>query len=311
MTGGAGFIGSHIVDRLVSDGAEVTVLDNISSGYLANISHYSDNCKVKVIIGDILNNGLLRRLLRDSDAVIHLAAVVGATRSFEDPILTNEVNAAGTLHLLKASLEERVSRVIFASSSAVYGRSDPLPIDEDTATRPFSPYAISKITGEYYCEAFHQMYGLDTVCLRYFNVYGPRQADDKYGGVIPIFTSMIAEGRAPIIYGDGEQTRDFVNVRDVVEATILALENPHISGEVFNIGTGAPVSINQLAFVLAQIMGIKVTTKHSPERLGELRHSHASIKKAARILEYMPKVTLEEGLVELVKWHMKRLKGRV
>ncbi len=309
VTGGVGFIGSHIVDRLLAEGAEVTILDNLSNGYLANIAHHEGDSRVQIVVGDIRKKELLKRLLRRSDAVIHLAALVSLTRSFKDPVLTNEINATGTLHLLNACLDEGVSRIVYASSSTVYGNSESLPKDEDMAPRPSSPYAVSKMTGESYCLAFHQTYGLETACLRYFNVYGPRQNDDLYSGIIPVFISNLSEGNRPIIYGDGEQTRDFVYVDDVVEASLLALEKPGIGGEILNIGTGMPVSINQLTKTLNHIMNTSTEPKYGLKRSGDIRHTYANIEKAAKILGYSPKVTLEDGLREMIKLHMLRIQG--
>jgi len=307
LTGGAGFIGSHILDRLLAEGAEVTVLDNLSSGYLANISSHRGDSRVHLVVGDIRNVELLRRLVGGVDAVIHLAAIVSVPRSFEEPTLTNEVNATGTLNLLNACIEGGVKRFMYASSSAVYGSSRALPKVEDMKPMPASPYAVSKMIGESYCIAFNRIYGLETVCLRFFNVYGPRQGDGPYSGVIARFISRLIEGRQPVIYGDGRQTRDFTYVSDVVDASMLALEKPSVGGEVFNIGTGVPVSINGLAERLGEIVGVQVEPKYWPDRPGDIRHSYASIKKASRILGYSPKVALDEGLRRVVEWYLGRM----
>ncbi len=307
VTGGAGFIGSHIVDRLLSEHFEVTLIDNLTSGSLENVEHHRNRENFHFIRGDILNLDLVRSALKCVDAVFHEAALVSVTRSVEDPVLANKVNVKGTLTLLKACLESDVRRFIYASSSSVYGESEALPKRESLLPQPISPYGVSKLAAESYVKVFHKVYGLETVCLRYFNVYGSRQKFGPYSGVITIFINRLLRGQTPIIYGDGEQTRDFTNVMDVVDANMLALMKQSAVGEIFNVASGVATSVNQLASMLQEITGKKnLTPTHTDPRLGDIRHSYADINKAKKILGHHPKVQLREGLIKLVNWFTKR-----
>lgn len=310
VTGGAGFIGSHIVDRLLPAGFEVIVIDNLCTGKLENISSHQTRKDFHFIQGDIRNLDLINNTLRDVDAVFHEAALVGVSTSVENPILTNEVNVTGTLNLLKACLDSGVKRFIYTSSAAVYGDTETLPHRESLLPKPISPYGVSKLAAESYAKVFHEVYGLETVCLRCFNVYGPRQTYGPYSGVITIFINQLLDNQSPIIQGDGEQTRDFVNIQDVVDASILALTRKSAVGEVFNIGRGVATSINQVASMLQEITGkTRLKLIHTNPRKGEIRHSYADITKARKVLRYDPKVDLEEGLTQLVKWYtLKKLK---
>jgi UDP-glucose 4-epimerase len=302
VTGGAGFIGSHLVDRLIKDGYEVVVLDNFFSGEIKNIKHHPDSRRFHLVRGDVRNPGDVREAVKNVDAVFHLAAVVSVPLSIENPSLVNDVNVRGTLNLLEASLKADVKRFVYASSCAVYGEADTLPINERHPTSPISPYAASKLAAEYYCKVFYENYGLDTTCLRYFNVYGPRQAKNSYSGVITQFIDRLRQRKPPIIYGDGGQTRDFVHVKDVVEANMLVLGCQHCAGEVINVGTGKPTTINQLAKVLMEMFGeTSAKPEYAPPRVGDIRNSYADISKAERILGYKPKVTLEKGLRLLIQ----------
>jgi len=307
VTGGAGFIGSHVVDRLLSDGFEVVAIDNLCAGRLENLAHCQNREDFHLIQGDVRDFGLVKRVVRDVDVVFHEAALVSVNRSVEDPVLTNEVNVTGTLTLLKACLGSGVRRFIYGSSSSVYGEAETLPKHEGLMPQPISPYAVSKLAAESYVKVFHKVYGLETVCLRYFNVYGSRQTYGPYSGVITIFMNRLLSDQPPVIYGDGEQTRDFVDVRDVVDASMLALTNRGAVGEVFNIGTGVATSINQLAGMLREIAGkIDLKPVYENPRPGDIRHSLADIGKAKKILGYYPKVSLREGLSNLVDWYTKR-----
>jgi len=307
VTGGAGFVGSHIVDRLLSEGFEVTVIDNLYAGRLENIAHYQTKEDFHFIQGDVWNFELVKRVMKDVDVVFHEAALVSVTRSVENPVLTNEVNVTGTLTLLQACLDSSVGRFIYASSSSVYGETETLPKHEGLTPQPISPYAVSKLAAESYVKVFHEVYGLETMCLRYFNVYGARQTYGPYSGVITIFMNRLLSDQPPIIYGDGEQTRDFTNVQDVVDANMLALTNKSAVGEVFNIATGVATTINQLAKVLREITGkLDLKPVYTNPRFGDIRHSFADISKAKKILGYYPKVSLREGLANLVKWYTKR-----
>ena len=307
VTGGAGFIGSHIVDRLLDEGFKVRVLDNLSTGEKKNLAQHQNNKSFQFIEGDIRNFDLVKNTVKGVDAVFHEAALVSVTRSVEDPILSNEVNITGTVNLLKASVDAHVKRFVYASSCAVYGDTETLPNHENLAPKPLSPYAVEKLAAEKYAKVFHNVYGLETVSLRYFNVYGPRQKYGPYSGVISIFINRLLENKPPIICGDGEQTRDFINVKDVVEANMLALSKRKAVGEVFNISTGEATTINKLTETIQKIMG-KTSLKpvHAEPRPGDIKHSYGDITKARRNLEYEPKVQLEKGLNELIKWYSKQ-----
>ncbi|MGB9854638.1 MAG: SDR family NAD(P)-dependent oxidoreductase, partial [Candidatus Bathyarchaeales archaeon] len=254
VTGGAGFIGSHVVDRLLREGFDVVVLDSLRSGSLSNIGYHMGDDNFEFIRGDIRDAGLVGDLVRDVDYVVHLAALVSVPESVRDPDLAYDINVKGTLNLLKASVDCGVKRFVYASSCAVYGNAERLPIKEDCLTRPELPYGFSKLTAENYVRKYFEDFGLETVCLRYFNVYGLRQAYSDYSGVITQFLNCIERGFPLVVFGDGEQTRDFVYVDDVVEANLLALKCGKAAGEVFNIGTGVAVSINQLVNTLLEIL---------------------------------------------------------
>lgn len=304
VAGGAGFIGSHIVDRLLSDGFEVTAIDNLSTGRLENVANHQGKKNFHFIKGDIRNLDLVKSTLQDVDAVFHEAALVGATCSIENPVLTNEVNVTGTLNLLKACVDSNVRRFIYASSAAVYGKTETLPHHEDLTPRPISPYGVSKLAAENYVKVFHDVYGLQTVCLRYFNVYGSRQTYGPYSGVITIFINRLFGNQPPIIYSDGKQTRDFINIQDVVDASMLALTRKSAVGEVFNIATGVATTVNRVASMLQEIIGKKsLKPVYTNPRMGDIRHSYAGISKARKVLGYNPKVFLKDGLTKLVKWY--------
>ena len=310
VTGGAGFIGSHIVDKLMEEGFDVTVMDNLETGRLENIAHHENKKDFHFVKGDIRDFDLVKETMRDVDAVFHEAALASVTRSVKDPILTNEINVGGTLNLLKASSDLGVKRFVFASSAAIYGEAKSPLKKEDMVPNPTSPYGVSKLAAENYVRVFYKAYGLETVCLRFFNVYGPRQNVDihgSYGGAISIFLNRILKGLPPIIYGDGEQTRDFVYVEDVVEANMLALKKKNAGGEVFNIATGKKISVNQVAETLKDIMKRKdLKTTYADPRPTDIRHGYADISKATKILGYNPKFSFKEGLTELVNWYTQR-----
>jgi nucleoside-diphosphate-sugar epimerase len=307
VTGGAGFIGSHIVDRLLEEEFKVRVLDNLSTGEKKNLAQHQNKKNFHFIEGDIRNLELVKKAVRGVDAVIHEAALVSVTRSVEDPLLSNEINVTGTLNLLKACVDANIKRFVLASSCAVYGDTETLPNHEKLVPQPLSPYAVDKLAAENYAKVFHNVYGLETVSLRYFNVYGPRQKYGPYSGVISTFINCLLENKSPTIYGDGEQTRDFVNVKDVVEANMLALTKREAVGEVFNISTGEPITVNKLTETLQKIMGrTSLKPVHAEHRPGDIEHSYGDITKARRNLGYKPKVQLEKGLSELVKSYSKQ-----
>jgi len=306
VSGGAGFIGSHIVDRLLDEGFKVRVLDNLSTGDVTNLAQYQNKKSFQFIEGDIRNFDLVKRTVKGVDAVFHEAALVSVSRSVENPLLSNEINVTGTVNLLNACVDAHVKRFVLASSCAVYGDTETLPNHENLAPKPLSPYAADKLAAETYAKVFHNVYGLETVSLRYFNVYGPRQKYGPYSGVISILINRLLENKPPIIYGDGEQTRDFINVKDVVEANMLALSKGEAVGEVLNISTGEATTINKLTETIQKIMG-KTSLKpvHAEPRPGDIKHSYGDITKARKNLEYEPKVQLERGLSELVKSYSK------
>jgi nucleoside-diphosphate-sugar epimerase len=301
VTGGAGFIGSHLVDRLMKEDYEVMVLDNFSTGKVENIQLHLGSQKFHLVKGDVRNLENVREAVRDVDVVFHLAAIVNVPLSIEDPLLVNDVNVRGTLNLLKASLKENIERFIYVSSCAVYGEAHYLPINEEHSIMPLSPYGVSKFAAEHYCKIFHRIHGLKTVCLRFFNVYGPRQSVGPYSGVITQFIGRLKRGKLPIIYGDGEQTRDFVYVKDVVEASMLVLKCQRCAGEVISVGTGKPTTINELAKVLMNMFReTNAEPEYAPPKPGDIQHSHADIKKAERMLGYKPSVVLKEGIRKLL-----------
>lgn len=301
VTGGAGFIGSHLVDGLLARGHSVTVLDDLSSGTMDNLKTHTDNPAFRFIQGDIRDAEAVERALAGVDAVIHEAAMISVPLSIKGPELAHSVNVDGTLALLKASLERGVKRFVYPSSCAIYGEQAELPISENAPPQPLSPYASSKLAAEQNCLTFHERRGLETVCLRYFNVYGPRQTFGEYAGVMMKFLERLRSDQPPIIYGDGEQTRDFIFVGDVAEATLLALERKGVAGEVMNIGTGEATSINKLCEVFLRLVGkSELKPIYEVPRGGDIKHSLADITKAKKILSFKPKISLEEGIKKLL-----------
>jgi len=303
VTGGAGFIGSHIAKELVSRGDEVRVLDNFLTGSRENLQDVID--RIELVEGDIRDAGLMRETMRDVEYCLHQAALPSVPRSVEDPVTCNEINVDGTLNVLLAAKEEGVARVVYASSSSVYGDSPTLPKHEDMPTQPLSPYAISKLAGELYTRTFHSLYGLPTVCLRYFNVFGPGQRPDSpYAAVVPIFTSLMMEDKPATVHGDGEQSRDFCYVGNVVAANLLACSAPadEVVGKAFNIACEERHTINKLVAKLNSILGKDIQSVHTPPREGDVRDSMADIALARRHLGYEPAVDFDEGLDLTLKW---------
>lgn len=296
VTGGAGFIGSHLVDRLVDEGCQVVVLDDLSSGSLENIRSHLTSRRVRFLEGDVRGSEAVEEVVKDVNLVCHLAAVVSVPDSMREPLLTHEVNATGTLNLLRTSVNCGVERFVYLSTCAVYGEADYLPVDETHPTNPISPYAASKLAAEHYCKAFQQAYGLKTVILRMFNVYGPRQS----AGVVAQFIQHVKSGDSPIIYGNGRQTRDFLYVRDAVNAIMLALNHNEAVGQVFNLGTGKATMINGLARLLHRIFGRELKPMRKDPRVGDVRQSCADIGKAEKELGYEPRFSLEAALMDFV-----------
>lgn len=295
VTGGAGFIGSNIVEELLERGQKVRVLDNFSTGKRENILPFLD--KIELIEGDIRDYRVVREAVEGVDFILHQAALPSVPRSIKDPITTNEVNVSGTLNILDAALDAKLKRVVYASSSSIYGNSEVLPKREDMPPNPLSPYAVSKLAGEKYCQVFSQIYGLETVCFRYFNVFGPRQEpNSQYSAVIPKFIATMKKGERPVIYGDGKQSRDFTYVTNVVKANILACKLDDVVGEVFNIACGERYSLIDLVNKLNEIFGSNIEPVFTEPRKGEVRHSMANIEKAEKLLGYDPSVDFDEGL---------------
>lgn len=303
VTGGAGFIGSNLTEALLLQGDDVRVLDDFSSGRRENLRDAagwaaSGNSRFELLEGDIRDAGTCREAVRDREYVLHQAAVPSVQRSVRDPLGTNEVNIGGTLRLLEAARQARVRRFVFASSSSLYGESERLPKVESMAPAPISPYGLQKLAAESYCALYHRLYGLPTVALRYFNVFGPRQdPDSEYSAVIPRFITAVLAGRAPTIYGDGEQTRDFTYVANVVAANQAACRaGEDALGRAYNIGCGARISLNDLVRSLADLAGREIRPDYAEPRPGDIRHSLAGIELAAERLGFSPRVDLMEGL---------------
>jgi UDP-glucose 4-epimerase len=300
VTGGAGFIGSHLARELANLG-EVTVLDDLSSGQAGRIQDLLDHGKAQFVRGSILHRNLLLDLCRGVDCIFHLAADVSVSRSMERPLEVHEVNATGTLSVLSSAREAGVKKVIFSSSAAVYGDSPISPKLESAFPEPLSPYAASKLAGEYYCEVYRRSYGLPTASLRYFNVYGPAQDPrGQYAAVIPSFIMNVLRRRPPVIFGDGNQIRDFVSVQDVVRANILAMQRDAVG--TFNIATGAGVSVRDLARVITEIGGMSREPVFEKPRPGDIRESVADISRARDVMGYRPRVHLVDGLRETMEW---------
>lgn len=300
VTGGAGFIGSHLAEELAGLGHDTIILDDLSSGRLENTEGLLKRSGVELIEGSVSDLALLQEVFRDVHYVFHQAALPSVPRSIDDPLASHQANLAGTLKVLIAARNSGVNKVIYASSSSVYGDTSTLPKREDMPPQPLSPYAVTKVAGEYYCQVFPRVYNLPTVCLRYFNVYGPRQdPDSQYAAVIPRFLRMLSLGMPPVIFGDGEQTRDFTFVSDVVAANILAAESD--ARGVFNIGGGKRVSVNRLAQLAIRLTGNNgIKPVHEPLRPGDVRHSLADISRAGAF-GYEPKYDLEKGLRETIR----------
>jgi UDP-glucose 4-epimerase len=301
VTGGAGFIGSHLVERLLAIGHEVTVLDNFATGRRSNLEHLAD--AVRLVEGDIQSYERVSNAVRGCDVVLHQAALPSVPRSVQDPLTSNASNVTGVLNVLLASRDEGVQRVVYASSSSVYGANSALPKTEDLAPQPISPYAVAKLAGEGYSRSFHEIYGLETVALRYFNVFGPRQDPrSQYAAVIPNFITALLNGRAPTIFGDGEQSRDFTYVENVVEANVLAIEAADVAGRVYNIACGESTSLNRLVGEVAELLCVSSQVSYADPRPGDIKHSRADISRARRDLGYEAAVGLKAGLAHTIDY---------
>ncbi len=302
VTGGAGFIGSHLVERLVQEGIEVRVLDNFSTGRPENLAAVVS--RIELVEGDICDYRVVYEAMRSVEVVFHQAALCSVARSVEEPQNTNTVNIGGTLNVLLAARDEKVRRVVYASSSSVYGDTRALPKQEAQTPTPASPYAVTKLAGELYCRTFYQLFGLETFSLRYFNVFGPRQVPDSpYAAVIPRFISALLRGEPPVIYGDGKQSRDFSYIDNVVDANLLAMKAKAGFGEAFNVACGQRTAVAQVAGYLTALLGVTIQPVHQQPRPGDVRHSLADITKAETLLEYRPRTDLLAGLVRTMDWY--------
>jgi nucleoside-diphosphate-sugar epimerase len=305
VTGGAGFIGSHMVERLLARGTPVRIADDFSSGLRENVP-----AGVEVIEGDLADPAVAARAVTGATHVIHLAAIPSVPRSVKDPVRSNRANVDGTLNVLIAARDAGVQRVVFAGSSSVYGDAAVLPKREDMRPSPLSPYALQKLIGEQYCQMFTRLYGLETVTTRFFNVFGPRQQPGSpYSGVISLFIEALTTGTAPMVHGDGKQTRDFTFVGDVVTGVLRASEAPNVSGEVINVAAGGRISLLDLIRTLQMLTGSDAAPVFGPPREGDVRDSQADIQKARKLLDFDPVVAFEDGLKQTVDWYRRKTRA--
>ncbi len=309
VTGGAGFIGSHLVEALVQTGARVRVLDNMSTGDAANLDAVID--RVELIEGDITDPETVRQAMRGVEVVFHQAALASVPRSVANPLATHRACVDGTLNVLLSARDSGVRRVVYAASSSAYGNSTLLPKSEHHPTAPLSPYAVAKLAGEQYCAAFSEVYRLQTVRLRYFNVFGPRQSPDSpYAAVIPLFIQALSSGKAPVIHGDGTQSRDFTYVADVVQANLLAANAPNVSGRVYNVACGRQTTLLDLVAHLNELLGTDIVPTFTPSRPGDVKHSLADIQRARTDLGYEPTTDMAAGLRQTLAWWRQRSTAR-
>jgi UDP-glucose 4-epimerase len=308
VTGGAGFIGSSLVRALLARGEQVRVVDNFLTGHRRNLDEVKD--RVDLREADITNVAAMQDAMRDVEYVFHQAALPSVPRSVEDPVTSNRINVEGTVNVLVAARDAGVKRVVYASSSSIYGGRFQEPNHERMPTSPISPYGVSKLAGEAYCVAFSQVYPLETVALRYFNVFGPRQdPSSPYSGVISLFIAALCEGRQPTIYGDGQHSRDFTYVDNVVQANLLACHAPRVSGKAMNAATGNRYTLNELFASLKKIIGADIEPVYAPSRAGDIVRSQADISLAREMLKYEPQVSFQEGLERTVRWYREQQRG--
>ncbi len=309
VTGGAGFIGSHLTEALLQRGHRVRVLDDFSTGKKENLLFDKEYPSLEVIEGDIRHLSVCKKAMKGVNYVFHQAALPSVQRSVEDPLGSNAVNVGGTLNILFAAREEKVKRVIYASSSSIYGDTPTLPKHEEMPPNPLSPYALQKYIGEQYCRLFYELYGLETVCLRYFNIFGPKQDPNSiYSAVIPRFITAFLQGFPPTIFGDGEQSRDFTYIENVIQANLLAMSAKHLHGEAVNVACSKRTSLNELVEVLKKITGSELCPVYEEPRKGDVKHSLADIRKGRELLNYEPKVGIEEGLRRTVDFFRQALR---
>ena len=301
VTGGAGFIGSHLSEELIRRGGRVRVADSLVTGRRSNLDHLP---AVEFVQGDLADQDFARRVMEGVDYVLHQAALPSVPRSVKDPITSNRANVDATLNVLVAARDANVRRLVFAGSSSAYGNTQTLPKHEGMPTSPLSPYALQKVVGEQYLQMFTSLYELETVTIRYFNVFGPRQdPSSPYSGVISLFATALLENRAPTIYGNGEQTRDFTYVANVVDGVLRACEAPGASGQIINVATGNRISLNQLFEAMRRMIGVDIKPQYAGDRAGDVRDSQADVTRAHEILGYQPLVSFEEGLRRTVDWY--------
>ena len=306
VTGGGGFIGSHIVEELLRRNQTVRVIDNFSTGKRENVEPFEGTAEI--IEADIAEGQNLPRFLEGADYVIHQAAIPSVPKSILDPVKSHHANVNGTLQVLNASREANVKRVVYASSSAVYGDSPTLPKHEGMMPNPLSPYGAQKLFAEIYCQVFSRAYGLETVSLRYFNVFGPRQdSTSQYSGVLALFIPAVLQSKRPTIYGDGLQSRDFTYVQNVVEANLVACTVPGVAGQVFNVACGDRITVNSMLQQINKITGKDIAPIYADPRPGDIKHSQADITRAKEHLEYQPKISFEEGLRNTIEWYRRNL----
>jgi UDP-glucose 4-epimerase len=300
VTGGAGFIGSHIAEELLRRGHRVRVVDSLITGKRRNVAHIPG---VDFLEGDLAEPGIAERAVQGVDYVLHQAAIPSVPRSVKDPLTSHRANVDASLNILVAARDAGVKRLVYAGSSSAYGNTPTLPKHEDMPTNPLSPYALQKLVAEQYCQMFTELYGFETVTIRYFNVFGPRQdPGSPYSGVISLFAAALLEGRQPIIYGDGEQTRDFTYVANVVDGVLRAVEAPGVAGEVINVATGGRISLNELLLTMNRIVGSHLEAVYQESRAGDVHDSQADISKARKLLDYVPIVPLDDGLKHTLDW---------
>lgn len=301
VTGGAGFIGSNIVERLLELGNEVRVLDNFSTGKKENLVDFIN--KIDLVEGDLSDYKTAQESVSGVEFVLHQAALPSVPRSIADPIKSNQANVVGTLNLLNAARKQKIKKFVYASSSSVYGNTPVLPKKEDMRPGPLSPYAVSKLTGEYYCQVFNHVYGLPTVMLRYFNVFGPKQdPKSQYSAAIPKFICLLLEGKVPDIYGDGQQSRDFTYVENVVAANILAALSKNGKGEIINIACGCQITVNRVFEIIRDELSLEIKPNYADSKTGDVMHSLADISKAKSLIGYVPKVSFDQGIVKTINW---------
>ena len=312
VTGGAGFIGSHLAEALLRRDFDVLVLDNLSTGRIDNIRNSFRNPRFHFVKGDIRRHSVVRTLVNKVDAIFHLAAIASPEMSLRQPEIVNEVNVGGTINVLRSSLRADVAKIVYASSCSLYGEIGRVPAREDLPPNPKNPYAASKLAGEQYCLAFCRSYGLKTVSLRYFNVFGERQMVGPYSGVVSIFTDRLLRGLQPTIFGDGKQTRDFIHVSDVVNANVKALGSDKVSGQAINVGTGIPTTIRSLYGMLSRIIKrCEVSPLHESPRSGDIRHSCADVTKARKLMGFQMSMSLQGGLERFVNWYASENRQRL